>query len=108
MPFDHFALWCRVPRRQQGGCFGANPETGALCCSQADRRRESDRLKVHEDRAQAALLVAVLAETRPDELREAYEDALARGPRWRAQIEALNGCARQHKNAAGRGHRRHF
>lgn len=54
----------------------------------AERRREGDRLKAQKDRAQAALLIAVLAETRPDELREAYEDALARGPRWRAQIEA--------------------
>lgn len=38
--------------------------------------------------AQAALLIEALAEDRPDELREAYEDALDRGPRWRAHIGA--------------------
>lgn len=54
----------------------------------ADRRQGPDRLKSRKDRAQAALLVEALAEDRPDELREAYEDAMARGPQWRAHIAA--------------------
>lgn len=55
----------------------------------ADRRRAgADQLKSRKDRAQAALLIEALAEDRPDELREAYEDALSRGPQWRAHIGA--------------------
>jgi len=55
----------------------------------ADRRRGGpDRLKSRKDRAQAAFLIAVLSEDRPDELAEAYEDALSRGPRWRERIAA--------------------
>lgn len=54
----------------------------------AERRRASDRLKSEKDRAQAALLIEALAELRPDELGDAYEDAMARGPRWRDQLAA--------------------
>ncbi len=55
----------------------------------ADRRREGpDALKAVKDRAQAAVLVRVLAEDRPDELAEAYHDAMGRGPNWRRRIGA--------------------
>ena len=55
----------------------------------ADRRRNGpDQLKARKDRAQAEFLVAVLSEDRPDELAEAYEDALSRGARWRDRIQA--------------------
>lgn len=55
----------------------------------ADRRREGpDRAKARKDRAQAAFLVEVLAEDRPDDLAEAFEVARAQGPRWRHRIEA--------------------
>jgi hypothetical protein len=54
----------------------------------ANRRTGPDQLKSRKDRAQAALLIEALAEDRPDELREAHEDALSRGPQWRAHIEA--------------------
>lgn len=54
----------------------------------ADRRAGRDRIKARKDRAQAAFLVLVLAEDRPDELAEAYRDALSRGPRWREWIAA--------------------
>ncbi len=54
----------------------------------ADRRKGQDQLKSRKDRAQAALLIEALAEDRPDELREAYDDAMERGPQWRAHIEA--------------------
>ncbi|MEZ5714146.1 MAG: GSU2403 family nucleotidyltransferase fold protein [Paracoccaceae bacterium] len=55
----------------------------------ADRRRGGTAsLKAHKDRAQAAFLIEVLAEDRPDELAEAWEDARARGPRWRVRLDA--------------------
>jgi len=40
------------------------------------------------DRAQAEFRIAVLAEDRPHELLEAYEDALSRGPRTRERMDA--------------------
>lgn len=54
----------------------------------ADRSSGLDRLKARKDIAQAALLIEALAEDRPDELREAYEDAMERGPQLRAHIAA--------------------
>lgn len=55
----------------------------------ADRRVGGpDQLKARKDRAQAEFLVKVLSEDRPDDLAEAYEDALSRGPRWRERIQA--------------------
>jgi hypothetical protein len=55
----------------------------------ADRRRDGpDSFKSRKDREQARWLVHVLAEDRPDELAEVYEDALSRGPKWRERIEA--------------------
>lgn len=55
----------------------------------ADRRRSGENaLKSEKDRRQAVFLIEMLAEDRPDELRDAYEDALSRGPKWRMRIEA--------------------
>ncbi|WP_207102307.1 GSU2403 family nucleotidyltransferase fold protein [Paracoccus shandongensis] len=55
----------------------------------ADRRRGGpEQLKSRKDRGQAAFLIEALAQDRPDDLAEAYEDALSRGPRWRERIEA--------------------
>ncbi|WP_138469308.1 GSU2403 family nucleotidyltransferase fold protein [Poseidonocella sp. HB161398] len=55
----------------------------------ADRRRGGpDQAKSRKDLGQAAFLVEVLAEDRPDDLAEAYGDALSRGPRWRERIAA--------------------
>jgi hypothetical protein len=55
----------------------------------ADRRGQSgESLKAQKDRAQAAFLIEVLAQDRPDDLAEAAEDALSRGPRWRARLAA--------------------
>ncbi|MGC1488789.1 MAG: GSU2403 family nucleotidyltransferase fold protein, partial [Albidovulum sp.] len=55
----------------------------------ADRRRDGpDSLKAVKDRMQAAFLIEVLAEDRPDELAEAYQDALAIGPRWRERLQS--------------------
>lgn len=55
----------------------------------AERRAGGvDAAKATKDRAQAAFLIEVLAETRPDELREAYETALSRGANWQRRVEA--------------------
>ena len=55
----------------------------------ADRRRKSsDALKSEKDRRQAAMLIKVLKEDRPDELKDALEDAHSRGPKWRDRITA--------------------
>lgn len=55
----------------------------------ADRRQGGpDQAKSRKDRGQAAFLIEMLAEDRPDDLREAYQDALSRGPRWRERLEA--------------------
>jgi hypothetical protein len=53
----------------------------------ASRRRGGpEESKARKDRAQAAFLVHILAEDRPDDLAEAYESALSQGPRWRHRI----------------------
>ena len=53
-----------------------------------DRRRNGTHSgKAEKDRQQAAFLVATMAEDRPTDLWDAYEDAMSRGPRWRERIE---------------------
>ncbi len=55
----------------------------------ADRRKDGpDSLKARKDLMQVGILVSVLSEDRPGDLKEAYEDALSRGPAWRHRIEA--------------------
>jgi len=55
----------------------------------SDRRQGGPgSLKAVKDRRQAAALIDVLARDRPDELREAYADALGRGARWRERLAA--------------------
>ncbi|MCX2725813.1 GSU2403 family nucleotidyltransferase fold protein [Roseibium salinum] len=55
----------------------------------ADRRQGGpDALKAHKDRAQAAFLIEALAETRPDDIAEAYQLAIETGPAWRQRIAA--------------------
>jgi hypothetical protein len=53
----------------------------------ADRRRHgAGRLKASKDREQAAFLIEVLAEDRPDDLSRAHTAALDVGRRWREHI----------------------
>ncbi|MBU2936399.1 MULTISPECIES: nucleotidyltransferase family protein [Pacificibacter] len=55
----------------------------------ADRRRKGDdRLKAEKDRLQASFLINVLAEDRPDELWEAYQEARDIGPKWCTRLDA--------------------
>lgn len=55
----------------------------------ADRRAGGpNRLKSQKDLTQADVLIRVLKEDRPDDLREAYELALANGPQWRKHMGA--------------------
>lgn len=54
----------------------------------SDRRKDgSDSLKSQKDLQQALLLISVLAEDRPTDLKEAYESAMANGPQWRNRIQ---------------------
>ncbi len=65
----------------------------------ADRRRDGpDALKARKDRAQAAFLIEAMSEERPDDLAEAYRDALASGSAWRNRIAAT--LARMPETAA--------
>lgn len=53
----------------------------------ADRRLEgSDSQKAQKDRLQAAFLIDVLAQERPDDLRDAYDTAMERGEAWRKRL----------------------
>jgi hypothetical protein len=52
----------------------------------ADRRE--DKLKAQKDLMQAEFLIEILAEDRPDELQEAFETALAIGPKWQQRLDA--------------------
>lgn len=55
----------------------------------ADRRRGGPNdLKAEKDRLQAAFLIKVLAEDRPDELQAAYQDARSIGPKWVERLDA--------------------
>ncbi len=55
----------------------------------ADRRLGGpDQAKSRKDRGQAAFLIALLAQDRPDDLRDAFADAQSRGPAWRERIKA--------------------
>lgn len=50
--------------------------------------------KRDKDLSQASALIAPLAEKRPDELRSVWEEAYARGPRWRKLLlEGMRGLA---------------
>jgi hypothetical protein len=53
----------------------------------ATRRDPSAQAKVRKDTDQAAALIRVLAEDRPDELEDAFAAAVERGPAWRRQLE---------------------
>ena len=52
----------------------------------AARREARDRIKAEKDRRQARFLIEALAEDRPDDLHDAYKDALSRGPKWKDRI----------------------
>lgn len=55
----------------------------------ADRRLGGpDSLKARKDLMQAETVMSILAEDRPSDLLEAYEDATSRGPRWRERLDA--------------------
>jgi hypothetical protein len=53
----------------------------------SERRREGpDKGKAAKDIMQAERLIEILAEDRPTDLAEAYEDACSRGERWRMRL----------------------
>ncbi|WP_282611359.1 GSU2403 family nucleotidyltransferase fold protein [Pelagibius sp. Alg239-R121] len=54
----------------------------------ADRRRDNPGgLKSTKDRLQAEFLIKILAEDRPDELKEAFITALETGPKWQERLD---------------------
>lgn len=54
----------------------------------ADRRRDGPAsFKAEKDRQQAAFIIRTMAEDRPSDIWDAYEDAQARGPKWRERID---------------------
>jgi hypothetical protein len=58
----------------------------------AERRKAGpDALKARKDMAQADFLLSVLAETRPDELKDAFKEAIRRGPKWKTRVETSLG-----------------
>ncbi|MEO3433691.1 GSU2403 family nucleotidyltransferase fold protein [Inquilinus sp. CAU 1745] len=68
----------------------------------ASRRLEGpDSLKATKDRLQAEYLVVILTADRPDDLRDALEDALSRGKRWRERITASVAKMRSLQSALG-------
>ena len=53
----------------------------------SSRRQDGpESLKARKDLLQAELLIEILSEDRPQDLAEAYSDAMSRGPRWRELI----------------------
>jgi len=53
----------------------------------ADRRSEGpDSNKARKDLMQAELMMSFLAQDRPTDLLEAYEDAVSRGPKWEERL----------------------
>ncbi len=63
----------------------------------ATRRISSATAKARKDIEQAAALIRVLAEDRPDELEAALVEARSRGPSWREHID--KGVRRLPRNA---------
>lgn len=57
----------------------------------AARREGQERMKAEKDRRQARLLITALAEDRPDDLKEAYQGARSRRPKWRERVETMLG-----------------
>lgn len=53
----------------------------------ARRRGNTTALSAEKDRRQAAFLIRVLAEDRPDELKDAHDDARSRGPKWQFHLD---------------------
>lgn len=54
----------------------------------ATRRKAASALKSKKDLAQAELLMTILLEDRPHELRDAYQTARKQGPKWRSALDA--------------------
>jgi len=51
------------------------------------RRGGPEASKARKDLLQAEFLIGALSEDRPGELREAFDDAMSRGPRWRQRLD---------------------
>jgi hypothetical protein len=63
------------------------PERYAVHKLILSRRRKAADAKALKDSRQAEVLLQILLQKRPDELKRAFEEALARGPSWRELLE---------------------
>ena len=50
--------------------------------------RKAEEAKAKKDLQQSATLIQILAQSRPEELKSAWEEAIARGPTWRELLTA--------------------
>jgi hypothetical protein len=64
------------------------PERFAVHKLIISRRRKTQRAKSDKDVQQAATLVEILLRKRPEDLKQAWEEAWHRGPRWRELLAA--------------------
>jgi len=64
----------------------ARPRPTHLAVSRAGACSRAGTLRFATDREQAAFLIDVMAEERPEDLARAYATAMEVGPRWRAHI----------------------
>lgn len=87
---ESWYVGANVPGKARGMVQIPRPERFAVHkLIVADRRLEgTDSLKAVKDRLKAEFLITVLYKDRPDDLRDAMEDALSRGRRWRERITA--------------------
>ena len=64
------------------------PERFAVHKLILSRRRKSADAKADKDLRQAAVLLQILSQKRPEDLKRAWEEALQRGPNWRELLLA--------------------
>jgi hypothetical protein len=65
-----------------------SPERFAIHKIIVSQRRKAEEAKAKKDLQQSATLIQILAQSRPEELKSAWEEAIARGPTWRELLTA--------------------
>jgi hypothetical protein len=65
-----------------------SPERFAIHKIIVSQRRRAEEAKAKKDLQQSATLIQILAQSRPEDLKSAWEEAIARGPTWRELLMA--------------------
>jgi hypothetical protein len=65
-----------------------SPQRFAIHKIIVSQRRKAEEAKARKDLQQSATLIQILAQSRPEELKSAWEEAIARGPTWRELLTA--------------------